>query len=354
MRPAAGPSTLVLALALLTAAALPWTGSIAAQQADPAVPAVRLIATGGTISNRTGGRLTAEDLLKSIPGVERYARVEPEQFANVASSELTLKQWLVLSRRINALFAGDPELAGIVLTSGTDTLEETAYFLNLTVRSDRPVVVVGSMRNPSTLGYEGAANLLDGIRVAADPSSRGRGTLVVLNDEINAARDVTKTDALRLQTFQARGYGALGVVDADRIVFYRDVVKRHTKASEFDVGSIEALPRVDVVLTYQDASGDVIKALVDQGAKGIVVATAGAGAMSGTQDEGVRYARDKGVFVVTSTRTGAGRIAANPRRAASLSIMGEDLQPLKARVLLMLALATTKDPAEVQRMFTEY
>ena len=121
-----------------------------------------------------------------------------------------------------------PRLAGIVVTSGTDTLEETAYFLNLTVRSDRPVVVVGSMRNPSTVGYEGAANLLEGFRVAAEPQSRGKGVLVVLNDEINAAREVTKTDALRLQTFQTRGYGVLGVVDSDRVVYYRTVVKRHT------------------------------------------------------------------------------------------------------------------------------
>ena len=182
---------------------------------------MRLIATGGTISNRTGGRLTADELLESMPRLDRYVRPEAEQFANIASSALTLTQWLDLARRINALFSQDAELAGIVVTSGTDTLEETAYFLNLTVRSDKPVVVVGSMRNPSTLGYEGAANLLEGFRVAADPASRGKGVLVVLNDEINAAREVTKTDALRLQTFQTRGYGVLGVVDSDRVVYYR-------------------------------------------------------------------------------------------------------------------------------------
>ena len=166
----------------------------------------------------------------------------------------------------------------MVVTSGTDTLEETAYFLNLTVRSDKPVVVVGSMRNPSTLGYEGAANLLDAFRVAAEPASRGRGVLVVLNDEINAAREVTKTDALRLHTFQTRGYGILGIADDDRVVYYREVLKRHTSRSEFDVSETEELPRVDVVLVYQGASGDIIKALVDQGAQGIVIATAGAGA----------------------------------------------------------------------------
>jgi L-asparaginase len=340
----------------LTAPAAPWMGGLEARQAAPAAPPpkVRLIATGGTISNRAGGRLTADELVKSLPDVERYARPESEQFANVSSSELTLKQWLALSRHINELFQKDADLAGVVVSSGTDTLEETAYFLNLTVRSDKPVVVVGSMRNPSTLGYEGAANLLAAFRVAADPGSRGRGTLVVLNDEITAARDVTKTDALRLQTFQTRGYGILGVVDFDRVAYYRNVVKRHTKDSEFDVASIEDLPRVDIVLVYQDASGDLIKALVDQGAKGLVIATAGAGAMSGTQADGVRYAVEKGVFVVVTTRAGSGRIAAGFRRGAGYRIAGEDLQPVKARILLMLALATTKDAADIQRIFTEY
>ena len=345
-------------------------------RAQDTLPRVRLIATGGTISNRTGSRLSADELVASMPGLDRYARPESEQFANTSSAALTLEQWLSLARRINTLFADDAELGGVVVTSGTDTLEETAYFLNLTVRSDKPVVVVGSMRNPSTLGYEGAANLLEGFRVAADPQSRGKGVLVVLNDEINAAREVTKTDALRLQTFQSRGYGILGVVDSDKVVYYRGVIKRHTKSSEFDVAAIQSLPRVDVVMVYQGASGDVIKAMVDQGARGIVIASAGAGATSGTQGEGIRYATDKGVFVVTSTRTGGGRIA--PRRgggrgtAASDSngdatggqapqgtqspfrIAAEDLAPLKARILLMLALTATKDGPSIQRMFGEY
>ena len=181
-----------------------------AAAARPALPRVRLIATGGTIANRDGSRLTAEDLVKSIPGVERYARPEFEQFANLPSAALSLDQWLEVARRINTLFRDDTEISGVVVTSGTDTLEEFAYFLHLTIRSDKPVVVVGSMRAPDALGYEGAANLLDGYRVAADPASRGKGVLVVLNEEINSAREVTKTDAWRLETFQTRGYGVLG------------------------------------------------------------------------------------------------------------------------------------------------
>jgi L-asparaginase len=325
------------------------------QRAAPAAieaqtPRVRLVATGGTISNRDGGRLTAEDLVNLVPGLARYATPEYEQFTNMASSELTLEQWLNLAKRINELYRTDPQLAGVVVTSGTDTLEELAYFLNLTIRDPRPVAVVGSMRNPSTLGYEGGANLLEGFRVAADPSSRGRGVMVVMNDEINAAREVTKTDALRLQTFQTRGYGVLGVVDRDRVVYYRRVERRHTADSEFDVSSLTELPRVDVLLTYQGASGDLIKSAIAAGAKGVVMATAGAGATSGTQGEGMQYAASKGIPVVVTTRAGGGRIAGGGRG----SIAGQDLAPLKARILLMLALTKTSDVNELRRIFAEY
>jgi L-asparaginase len=345
------------------------TAPIRAQPPASTAPRVRLVATGGTISNRNGGRLTAEELVKSMPGIERYAQAEFEQFTNLASSELTLDHWLGISRRLNELFRTDPGLAGLVVTSGTDTLEELAYFLDLTVHSEKPVVVVGSMRNPSTLGYEGAANLLDGFRVAASPAARNKGVLVVLNDEINSAREVTKTDALRLQTFQARGYGVLGVVDADRVVFYRDVVKRHTARSEFDVASLTTLPRVDIIMVYQGADGDLIRAAADAGAQGIVIAAAGAGATSGTQREAENYAVKKGVVVVTTTRTGGGRVAPPrrgpnappPAQAGALTpdeqrrfVAGEDLAPVKARVLLMLALTRTRDPADIQRIFSEY
>jgi len=380
MRPIAPYSVFLLTLGLLPqpvlAQGIPTgTGQSAGVNAPTtALPKVRLVATGGTISNRNGGRLTAEELVASMPGLDRYVRPEAEQFSNTSSGALTLKQWLDLSRRINTVFKEEPDLSGVVVTSGTETLEETAYFLDLTVRSEKPVVVVGSMRNPSTLGYEGAANLLEGCRVAASPDAHGKGVLVVLKGEINAARDVTETDALRLGTFQSRGYGLLGVVDSDRVVFYRSLVKRHTAASEFDVSGIDELPRVDVVMVYQGASGDVIKAIVDQGARGIVIASAGAGATSGTQGQGIQYAIEKGVFVVTSTRTGSGRIAARGRGTAATTttsndgdaapaparpasdrrIAAEDLAPVKARILLMLALTRTTDGSEIQRMFTEY
>ena len=365
--------------AVLGAVLIAWVGclapgrasaqpAVASPPADARIPAaveplprVRLLATGGTISNRAGGRLTADELLSAIPRLDRFVRPEAEQFSNVASSELTLGQLLQLSRRANALLAADRELAGLVVTTGTDTLEEIAYFLSLTVRDDRPVVVVGSMRNPSTLGYEGAANLLAGFRVAASPEARGLGALVVLNDEINAAREAIKTDALRLHTFSSRAVGVLGVVDRDRVVILRRTVKRAGARSEFDLSGVSALPRVDVILVYQDAPGDLIRAAVDLGARGLVIATAGAGATSGTQGEGLRYARQRGVLVANATRTGGGRIAADTPPAGkpvddayALSVAAEDLSPLKARVLLTLALTRTTDRDEIQRMFLEY
>ncbi len=359
--------------AILILCVLSLTLAVPAASAQSPLPRVHMVATGGTISNRDGGRLTAAELAASMPGLERAAALTYEQFANVSSSQISLDQWLQLARRVNQVLAGDPGLAGVVVTSGTDTLEETAFFLHLTVRDPRPVVVVGSMRNPSTLGYEGAANLLEGIRVAAEPGARSKGVLVVLNDEINSARDVTKTDALRLQTFRSPTHGVLGIVDRDRVVMFRDLLQRHTAKSEFDVARITTLPRVDVVMVYQGATADVIKAIVDLGAKGIVLAGAGAGATSGDQNAGLDYAAEKGVFVVTATRTGAGRIAPNrggqggqggsngpasltpaQQRRREFSVSSEDHIPVKARILLMLALATTSNRNEIQRMFSEY
>jgi len=339
----------------LTAAVLAGALGGIRSWADTELPRVRFIATGGTIATRGGTRLTAEEMLQLVPGLSRYARPEPEQFANVASTALTLDQWLQLAKRVNQVFEEEPGLAGAVITSGTDSLEELAYFLHLTVKTTKPVVVVGAMRNAGVPGYEGSANLLDAFRVAATPESRGKGVLVVLNDEINSAREVTKTDALRLQTFQSRGYGMLGVVDPDKVVYYREALKRHTAKSEFDITSVSALPRVDIMMFYQGASSDLLQASVDAGAKGVVIAVAGADLTGGSLGPGIAYAERQGVLVVAATRTGSGRIAALPNnRVREGMIGGEDLTPLKARILLMLGLTRTKSATEIQRMFTEY
>jgi L-asparaginase len=323
--------------------------------AENELPRVKFLATGGTIATRGGTRMTAEEVLQLVPGLQRYARPEPEQFANVASTALTLDQWVQLAKRVNQVFEEEPGLAGAVITSGTDSLEELAYFLHLTVKTPKPVVVVGAMRNAGAPGYEGPANLLDAFRVAAAPESRGKGVLVVLNDEINSAREVTKTDALRLQTFQSRSYGILGVVDPDRVVYYREALKRHTSKAEFDITNVTTLPRVDIMMFYQGASSDLLQASVDAGAKGVVIAVAGADLTGGSLAPGIAYAERQSVVVVAATRTGSGRIAAlASNRLREGMIGGEDLTPLKARILLMLALTKTHSPTDIQRMFTEY
>jgi len=331
----------------------------AASAAEP--PRVRLVATGGTISNRPGERLTAEELVDLVPDLETYATVEAEQFSNVSSSSISLDDWLRLARRINTLFAEQRDLAGIVVTSGTDTLEETAFFLHLTVLDERPVVVVGAMRNPSQLGYDGAANLQQAVRVAAEPASRGQGVLVVLNGQIDSARDVTKTDTHSLHTFTAKDRGILGLVDRDRIVYYHRLLSRHTATSEFDLTGVDTLPRVDIIMVYQGANGDLIQSAVRSGARGVIVASAGAGATSGTQREALAEVADAGVTVVIASRTGGGRIPPPSQEGAPSSdarryprIAAQDLTPLKSRILLMLALTRTDRLDEIQRMFNEY
>ena len=191
-------------------------------------PIVRLIATGGTIANHPDGRLTASELIELIPSINRHVDVETEQFANLPSSSVTVDQWLMLAQRLNELFRERLDLTGVVVTSGTDTLEETAYFLNLTVKTDRPIVVVGAMRMPNAPGYDGASNLLDGFRVASSPASVNRGVLVVMNNQIHSARDVTKSHAQLLDAFKSSPRGILGTVDTGRVIFHRRSNKLHT------------------------------------------------------------------------------------------------------------------------------
>lgn len=364
------PSRRFRALACL-AALLASAPALARQQEQPApapvpsLPHVRVVATGGTIagrapapdqlSNYRSGAIPVEELLADVPGLERVARVSAEQFSNTGSTGITPGDWLRLAQRIQALLTGgvdgDP-VDGVVVTHGTDALEETAYFLSLTVRSDKPVVMVGAMRPATAISADGPLNLLNGVQVAADPEARGRGTLVVLNQEINAARDATKTNALRVQTFQSPVWGALGTVDADGPVFYRRSERRYNAASEFDISALTEgeLPRVDVSYTYNGADGTDIRAFVAAGAAGVVIAGSGAGATTRGQGEAAREAAEAGVFVVRSSHTGSGRILGGRGRF----IGGDDLVPQKARILLMLALTQTRDPEQIERIFREY
>jgi L-asparaginase type II len=344
----------VPALSLAAFAALLVTVPVA--NAQDSLPAVHVIATGGTISNTGGDRLTGEELVKSLPGIERVARVTVEQFTNVASGSITYANWRDLALRINELYRTRPELRGIVVTHGTDTMEETAYFLDLTVASCHPVIVTGAMRQATAIGADGPANLFDAISTAAAPTAAGRGTMVLLNDEIFAARDVTKIHTTRPDAFDAPTRGPLG--DATRRVeFYHPPERTNCNAAQFPVSATMTFPRVDIVVAYLGADSVMVQSLMDAGAKGIVVAGAGAGATTPAQGAALRRAREKGIAIVTASRTGSGSVGSVGGRGQAgqggAQLNAGDLTPQKARIRLMLALSQSSDPAEVARLFTE-
>ena len=339
-----------------------------AQEAPGAPPVVWVLATGGTISGGgvsptslteyRAGTFSGEELVAAVPDLARHATIRVEQVANVGSPNITFDDWRSLARRIDEIFSNEPDTAGVVITHGTNTLEETAYFLNLTVRHDRPVVLVGAQRPATAISADGPLNLLNAVRTAASPEARGKGVLVVLNDQINAARDVTKTSTYRLETFGSRDLGLLGYVDGDRVAFYRAPVRRHTAASEFHLAGVTEFPRVDIVYSYVEASPVMIRALIEDGVDGIVLAGTGAGGMSRREREALeRVAElpaDARPVIVRSNRVGSGRVLPRAADGEPVMIAGDTLNPQKARILLMLALTRTREMDEIRRMFREY
>ncbi|WP_279607243.1 type II asparaginase [Burkholderia ambifaria] len=343
------------------------TGSLNAQaqtqaqtQQQTALPHVAVLATGGTIAGTaatetqsTGykpGVLTADALLKSVPSLGKVARVSGEQISNVGSENITNAILLKLSKRVNELLA-QPDIAGVVVTHGTDTLEETAYFLNLVVKSDKPVVVTGSMRPSTAISADGPSNLLQAVTVAASPEARGRGVMIVLNDRIGSARYTTKTNADSLDTFKSPDDGYLGTLVDNVPHFETAVVKLHTTQTPFDVSNLDSLPEVDIMYGYQNDGGYLYDGAVSHGARGIVVAGVGAGSESLLALPSIKKAIDKGVIVVRSSRTGSGYVPEDP---AYVGLLGDNLNPPKARILLMLALTVTKDPARIQQMLHQF
>lgn len=353
---------IVFALAALAAAEV----SAHAQSAPTQLPVVWILATGGTIAGQgaTSTSLTdykpglrGDELVSAVPELAKVARISVEQIANVASPDITLSHWLTLARRIDEIYR-DPNVAGVVITHGTNTLEETAYFLNLTVKDDRPVVLVGAMRPATAISADGPINLLHAVRTAIAPDARGKGALVVLNDQINSARDVTKTNTYRVETFRSPELGLLGYVDGDKVVFYRSSTKRHTTRSEFDVRTLTSLPKVDIAYSYIQPSVAVFKALVADGVQGIVLAGTGAGLISSAERDALAAVlggpAESRPAVVRSNRTGNGRVVGRDDYDTMGLIPADNLSPQKARILLMLALTRTKDPREIRRMFEEY
>jgi len=334
---------------------------VTSTSAGQGLPKVALLSTGGTIASRTdpakGGyvpALSADDLIAAVPAIKKVAQIQAQQISNISSSDMTPQMWLQLSTRINDLLSR-ADIAGAVVTHGTNTLEETAYFLDLTVTSSKPVVVVGAQRPASDLDADGPRNLLDAIRVAASPEAAGKGVMVVMNGQINAARDVTKTNTSQVETFRSLEFGALGVVDVEAVRFYRAPLRRQTLAAD----SRTALPRVEIVPTYAGADGRSIRALMRDGdVDGIVVTGLGLGGVPGAVFDAIQQARVKGVPVVVGTRVPTGRIfplSAEKGSALSLKAIGcvlaDNLSPQKARILLMLALTQTRDSKLLQQFF---
>jgi len=323
--------------------------------ADAKLPNVALFTTGGTIQSKganrqklmeySDGKVTPQELLDDLPELKTLANISVTEISNIGSGGINAKLQLKLAKAINAALAR-PDVSGAVVTHGTATLEETAYFLNLVVKSDKPVVVVGAMRPFTAVSRDGPFNLYNAVRVASSPKAKGLGVLIMLNDEINAARDTTKTNTYRMETFVARDMGPLGYADSDQIVFYRRPLYKHTLNSEFDISKLDDLPRVDVTYAYQESDGTAIDAFVAAGAKGIVLTDGNA--------ESIKKGQAKGVVFVQSDRKGAGRVVESEKMAARGIATCDNLNPQKARILLRLALTKTTDPKEIQRMFNEY
>lgn len=330
-------------------------------------PTVAVIGTGGSISTigrhsldqheygHYGRTLEVDELLAMFPEVSTVAEIRPVRFRALLSTAVGPSDWLELNEVVRRVATAEPAPAGIVITHGTATLEETAYFLNLTLKVDLPVVVVGAQRPPNGLSTDAGLNLVNAVRVAASPLARGLGVLVLLNDEVQAAREVTKGSTYRLETFRSPDVGLLGYADPDgTVAIYRAPTRRHAPDTEFDVHGRIELPRVDISYAYAGSDGTAVAAFVAAGARGIVSAGLPPGRTPPAETAALEEARWQGVLVVQSSRAGSGRVI-EPRRLREQGLVAADnLNPQKARVLAMLALTRTDDPIAVQRMFDEY
>ncbi|MDO9437915.1 asparaginase [Hydrogenophaga sp.] len=319
-------------------------------------PRVALIGCGGTMSSlgtssldlmdypEFGSKLSPEQILERVPEAAQIAEVEAVPFRSVGSTALTPADWFELRARIRALAREQPTLAGVVIVHGTATLEETAFFLNLTLDVSLTVVLVGAQRPISAVGSDATMNLVGALRVAADPASRGRGVLVVLNDEIHAARDVVKTSTLRLQTFRSADFGALGVVDPDGLHYYRRAERLHAPDGAFrDLPDDTVLPRVDILYSYVGADETFVDAALAKGARGLVSAGLAPGIPAKAEHAALLAAVRRGVPVVQCSRAASGRVAARRHLRDNGFIPGEDFSPQKARILLALGLAAHAD-----------
>jgi L-asparaginase len=330
------------------------------------LPRIAVIGTGGTISSLGassldvldypdfGRKLTSEALLDRFPETRLVADPAPTTYRQVGSTDIGPADWLELRALIHEIAREDPGIAGIVIPHGTATLEETGFFLNLTLAAAQPVVLVGAQRPASALGTDAGMNLVNALQVAGSPAARGKGVLVVLNGEIHAARDVVKTSTYRVQTFRSLDFGTLGHVDGDGVHFFRAPLGRHMPDTEFAALDLADLPRVDIVYSYAGADGALVEAAVAAGARGLVSAGFAPGSPTPAQRAAFERAAKAGVAVVQCSRAFSGRVAPRRRLRETGIVAGEDFSPQKARILLMLALSATSQIADIQRIFQSY
>lgn len=328
-------------------------------------PNVVILATGGTIagtgatSTTTVGyqaaKLNVDKMIEGVPELKQVAEVRGEQVAQIASESMTNEVWLKLAKRINQLLA-QKDVDGVVVTHGTDTIEETAYFLNLVVKSKKPVVVVGSMRPSTAISADGPINLYNAVTLAGSKDAQGKGVLVALNDQINSAREVTKANTSTADTFRSPDLGMLGYMQDNKPHFYRMSTRKHTTDTEFDISKLDKLPRVNIEYGYANMDRVALDANIAAGAEGIVQAGVGNGSIAAQMLPAYRDARQKGVIFVRSSRTGSGIVARNGEANDDKEdfVVSDTLSPQKARILLMLGLTKTKDTKAIQKMFYTY
>jgi L-asparaginase type II len=336
-----------------------------AQVAAPRLANVTILATGGTIAGTgatstttvgyTAATVGVQNLIKAVPELAKVANVTGEQVFQIASENMSNEHWLALAKRVNALLS-QPNVDGIVITHGTDTLEETAYFLNLVVKSRKPVVLVGAMRPSTALSADGPINLYNSVLLAASQDAVGKGVLVAMNDQIQTAREVTKMNTSTLDSFRSPELGMIGYIQGSKPFFYRQSTRKHTVDSEFDVGALQSLPSVDIVYGYANVGPVAVDAFVGAGAKGIIHAGVGDGSLAAKVVPALKSARQKGVVVVRASRVGQGILARNGEANDDELdfVVSDTLNAQKARILLMLALTKTSNTKDIQRMFYTY
>ncbi len=326
-----------------------------------AKPTIYILATGGTIAGSgsgaldtsyTSGTVTVDKLIAAVPDINKIATIKGEQISNIGSQEMNNEVWLKLANRVNELLTSG-KADGVVITHGTDTMEETAYFLNLVVKSDKPIVMVGAMRNSGSLSADGPLNIFNAVNVAMNKEAVGKGVMVVMNDEIHAAREVTKTSTTAVDTFKSPNSGKIGTVFYGNVKFYMNPTRKHTVNSAFDITKIKELPRVDIIYSHSNDNPDFVNVAVKNGAKGIINAGMGNGNPFPSALEALGEAVKAGVVVVRDSRVGSGETTLNGEVDDGKYgfLASDNLNAQKARVLLMLALTQTTDKAKIQELF---